>query len=201
MSTASASHDLVLNNGSPTPKPSGVVEVNTQPSIGVDDSVGLSSSSNGLSSTFLSWGVGHDSLLGGIAGQSSGSDGFSGCLRDEPQPPEQEKKSGYGKRSTAASQTSPCEKGEPMAGSKTVEEQDKDGYASGGDTDEIPDIDELAAEICSKIRRSKQPTTSPQLPDLRPYSQPTVDLKLLEAEKAEEAEMDNQARRSGACST
>jgi hypothetical protein len=57
-------------------------------------------------------------------------------------------------RRKAASQTSSCEKGEPMA-----------GYASDGDTDEIPDIDDIAAAICQTT--DDQPTTA-RPPALQP---------------------------------
>jgi hypothetical protein len=68
----------------------------------------------------------------------------------------------------AASKTKPRKNSEMAAGSKAAEEQDKDECASGGDTDSMSDMENVAMEICSRNRISK-------------------------AEKAEDAEMDNQA--------
>ena len=76
------------------------------------------------------------------------------------------RRQGESSQRKAASKTKPRNNSETLARSKTAEEQDKDECVSGGDTDSISDMDNVAVEICSRNRMSK-------------------------AEKAEEAEMDN----------
>ena len=78
------------------------------------------------------------------------------------------RKQGESSQKKAASKAKPRDDSETLARSKTAEEQDKDECVFGGDTDSISDMDNVAVEICSRNRISK-------------------------AEKAEEAEMDDQA--------
>jgi hypothetical protein len=78
------------------------------------------------------------------------------------------RKQGESSQRKAASKAKPRDDSETLARSKTAEEQDKDECVFGGDTDSISDMDNVAVEICSRNRISK-------------------------AEKAEEAEMDDQA--------
>jgi len=78
------------------------------------------------------------------------------------------RRQGESSQRKAASKTKPRNNSETLARSKTAEEQDKDECVFGGDTDSISDMDNVAVEICSRNRISK-------------------------AEKAEEAEVDNQA--------
>jgi hypothetical protein len=78
------------------------------------------------------------------------------------------RRQGESSQRKTASKTKPRNNSETATGSKAVEGQDKDECASGGDTDSISDMDNAAAEICSRNRISK-------------------------AEKAEDAEIDNKA--------
>ena len=94
-------------------------------------------------------------------------------LHSSPNPKQKRKRStlqrqGESSQRKAASKTKPRNNSETVAGSKAAEGQDKDECASGGDTDSISDVDNTAVEICSRNRISK-------------------------AEKAEDAEIDNQA--------
>jgi hypothetical protein len=95
------------------------------------------------------------------------------CFRSSPNPKRKRKRStlrkqGESSQRKAASKAKPRDDSETLARSMTAEAQDKDECAFGGDTDSISDMDNVAMEICSRNRISK-------------------------AEKAEEAEMDNQA--------
>jgi hypothetical protein len=62
------------------------------------------------------------------------------------------RRQGESSQRKAASKTKPRNNGETAAGSKAAEERDKDECASGGDADSISDVDNAAAETCSRNR-------------------------------------------------